>query len=112
MPAPCRRWTVPRPALRRRVREDQPPPPQATTPSRSCAPRGLFYQRLLHQLHAGDGLQVLVVDLLAVGFRDVELVEDAQRLARIHRAAFGIERAVGGEQYLFQRIELEPGLGR
>src|SRR5262245_5009885 len=42
----------------------------------------------LHQLHAGDLFQVLVVDRFAVGLGDVERVEDAQRLARIHLAAF------------------------
>src|SRR5262249_28302902 len=45
---------------------------------------------LLHQLYTGDGFEVLVVDLLAVGLGNVERVEDSQRLAYIHRAAFRI----------------------
>src|SRR5262249_3781740 len=68
-------------------------------------------RRLLHQLHAGDGFEILVVDLLAVGLGNVERVENPQRLAYIHRAAFRIEWAIGGEDDLLQRVELEPGLG-
>src|SRR3981081_3116119 len=68
--------------------------------------------KLFYQLHAGDGFEVLVYGLFAVSLRDVERIEDLQRLARLHRPSFRIERTVGGEDDLLQRIELEPGLGR
>src|SRR5258705_9189607 len=68
--------------------------------------------KLFHQLHAGDGFEVFVIYLLAVGLWDVERIEDLQGLAWIHRPSFRIERTVGGEDDLLQRIELEPGLGR
>src|SRR6266550_2477831 len=41
-------------------------------------------RRLLHQLHAGDCFEILVVDLLAVGLGDIERVEDLQGDPRIH----------------------------
>src|SRR6516225_9910819 len=52
---------------------------------------------LLHELHPAHGFEVLEVDLVAVGLRQRQAVENLQRLAHIHRAAFRIERAVGGE---------------
>src|SRR5262245_1847201 len=68
-----------------------------------CVQRILF-----HQLYAGHGLEILVVHHGALLLRDIEGVEDLQRYAWIHGAAFGIERAVGGEHDLVVREELEP----
>src|SRR5215213_487199 len=66
---------------------------------------------LLHQLHAAHRFEVLVVDLLTIRLRHRQAVEDFQRLANIHRAAFRVERAVGGEHHLLERIEVEPADG-
>src|SRR6516225_9040431 len=67
---------------------------------------------LLYQLRAGDGFEVLIIDLFAVGFGNVERVQDLQRHPRKHRRAFRIERAVGGEHDLLQRAELQAAFGR
>src|SRR6516165_6761425 len=67
---------------------------------------------LLYQLGAGDGFEVLIVDLFAVGLGNIERIQDLQRHAWIHRPAFGIERAVGGEHDLLQREELQAAFGR
>src|SRR5262249_61860140 len=81
------------------------------------APTGLLCPRrpcfaLLYQLCAGDGFEILIVDLFAVGLGNIERIQDLQRHPRIHRPAFRIERAVGGEHDLLQREELEAAFGR
>src|SRR3989304_2830619 len=68
--------------------------------------------RLLHQLAAGDGFQILVEDLVAGRLVEIEFFEDPQGLARIHGAVLRIERAVGREQDLLGRIELQAAFGR
>src|ERR1051325_11581882 len=45
------------------------------------------------ELRSGDALQIAVPDLLLIGLRHVDALDDAQRLARIHRALFRIEWA-------------------
>src|SRR5262249_33446145 len=67
---------------------------------------------LVYQFAAGDGFQILVVELLAVRLGDLERIEDLEGEARIHRAAFRIERAVGSEHDLLQREELQAAFGR
>src|SRR5215470_19846278 len=67
---------------------------------------------LLYQLRAGDGFEILIIDLFAVGLGNIERIQDLQRHARIHRSAFRIERAVGREHDFLQREELEAAFGR
>src|SRR5580693_115720 len=67
--------------------------------------------RSLHQLLAGDRLKVLIKNLVVGCLVHSELVENAQRLAHIHGAAFRIERAVGGEHDLVDGEELHAALG-
>src|SRR5215218_8831489 len=65
-------------------------------------------KKSLHQLHAAHRLEILVIDLLAVGLRHRQAVEDLQRLADVHRAAFRIERAIRSKNDLFEWIEVKP----
>src|SRR5215831_18208152 len=67
---------------------------------------------LLYQLRAGDGFEILIIDLFAVGLGDIERIQDLQRYARIHRPAFRIEWAVGREHDLLQREEFQAAFGR
>src|SRR5262249_56581509 len=67
---------------------------------------------LMHQFFAGNPLQVLEVDLILVRLWQLERFENLQGHARIHRAAFRIEGAIGGEQDLLDRVELKPAFGR
>src|ERR1044071_2345145 len=62
----------------------------------------IYESSSLHELLARDSLQVLVIDLLALVLGPVHLVDQADGLADIARAFFGIERAVGGEHDLLQ----------
>src|SRR4029078_7219323 len=66
----------------------------------------------LHQLAAGDLLQVAVHDRLVLGLGEIEAVENLQRLADVGGALLGVERAVRGEHQLLGRIEGEAALGR
>src|SRR5580704_14229747 len=67
---------------------------------------------LLHQLLPGDRLKVLIKNLVVGRLVHSELVENAQRLAHIHGAAFRVERAVGGEHDLVDGEELHAAFGR
>src|SRR3981189_1604783 len=73
--------------------------------------RGPVSAASLDQLGAGRGLQVLEIDLFQLVLRQVERVENAQRLADIAGAFLGIERAVGREDDILDRIEGEPAHG-
>src|SRR5580700_9180823 len=66
----------------------------------------------LHDLLAGYRFEVLVKNLVVGRLVHAELVENAQRLAHIHGAAFRIERAVGSEHDLVDGEELHAALGR
>src|SRR5262249_10209557 len=66
---------------------------------------------LLDQLGAGQLLEIPVVDVLELVLRQVRIVQNAQRLADVHRALLGIERAVGREHDVLVRIEGEPQRG-
>src|SRR6516165_8077063 len=72
----------------------------------------LCRRALLHQLLAGDALQVLEEDLITVGLRELQRFENLQRQAGIHRPVLGIERAIGGEHDLVDGIELHAAFGR
>src|SRR5262252_10829322 len=69
----------------------------------------------LHQLRAGERLEILVEDLLLLVLRQVERIQDAQRLADVAGALLGVEWAIGREQDLLGRIETHaqhgPGIG-
>src|SRR5262249_57613760 len=65
----------------------------------------------LHEGLARELLDVLEVDLVAVGLGDVEAVDDLDGLANVLRAALRVERAVGGEHHLVHAEELEPANG-
>src|ERR1043165_6000564 len=67
---------------------------------------------VLRELLPGDPLEIALIDGVPLFFRQVERIENAERLADVHRALLGIERAVGGEHDLYQRIELHAELGR
>src|SRR5262245_22280530 len=67
---------------------------------------------LLYQLRAGDGFEILIIDFYAVGLGNIERIENLQRHTRIHRPAFRIERAVGREDDVVQREELQAAFGR
>src|SRR5580704_5344134 len=67
--------------------------------------------RLLHQLLPGDRLKVLIKNLVVGRFVHSELVENTQRLAHIHGAAFRVERAVRGEHDLVDGEELHAAFG-
>src|ERR1017187_8166399 len=69
-------------------------------------------RRSFHQLAAGDGLKVLVEDLVAGFLVELERLQDAQCLARIDRSVLRIERAIGSEHDLVDRIELQSAFGR
>src|SRR6516164_7885322 len=77
-----------------------------------CRPPRRLCFALLYQLRAGEGFEILIIDLFAVGFGNIERIQDLQRHARIHRPAFRLERAVGGEHDLLQREELQAAFGR
>src|SRR5262245_19707776 len=62
--------------------------------------------------HAGDRFEVAVPDLFLLGLRHVDALDDAQSLARVHRALLRIERAVGGEHDLFEVVERDPRMRR
>src|SRR5262249_39180941 len=62
-------------------------------------------------VRAGQLLEVLVVDVLELVLRQVRVVQNAQRLADVHGALLGIERAVRREHYVLVRIEAEPQRG-
>src|SRR5262249_42073191 len=78
----------------------------------SLASGAAQFDALVYEFSAGDGFQILVVELLAIGLGDIERIEDLEREPRIHRAAFRIERAVGSEHALLQREELQAAFGR
>ena len=59
----------------------------------------------------GDALEIAVGDRLLFRLRNVGRLEEAQGVARIHRALFRIERAVGREQHLVGRVEGKPAHG-
>src|SRR5438552_3692228 len=61
---------------------------------------------LMHQLLAGDPLQVLEEDFVVVGLGELERVQDLQRHAGKHGSPFGIERAIRREYDLVDGIEL------
>src|ERR1039457_6378466 len=69
-------------------------------------------RRSFHQLAAGDGLKVLVENLVARHLVELERFQNAQRLARIHRSVFRIERAIGSEHDFVDREKLQAALGR
>src|SRR6266540_4543140 len=58
-------------------------PDQRCTASLALALHRIRDTGLVHQLHAGDGFQILIIDLLAVGFGNIEGIEDLEREARI-----------------------------
>src|SRR5674476_1640256 len=72
--------------------------------------RARFYSR--HEFSAGDAFEVLVEDIVAGCLVEIERLENPQGFARIHGAVLGIERTIGGEQDLVDRIEFHPTLGR
>src|ERR1035437_3523913 len=69
-------------------------------------------RRSFHQLAAGDGFKILVENLIAGFLAEIERLQNAQRLARIHRSVFRIERAIGSEHDLVNGEELKAALGR
>src|SRR5664279_3258451 len=69
-------------------------------------------EELAWKLHPRDRLQIAVPDLLLVGLRQVDALENAQRLAGIYGAPLRIERASGGEHDLVEVVEGKPGMGR
>src|SRR5437763_10148923 len=68
--------------------------------------------RIVHQRTAGETFQVLEKDLVPVGLGQIEGLQDLQRYARKHGALLRVERAVGGEDHLVARIELQPAFRR
>src|SRR5450759_3465686 len=72
--------------------------------------RAGFYSR--HECSAGDAFEVLVENLVAGCLVEIERLENPQGFARIHRAVFRIERAIGGEYDLVDREELQAAFGR
>src|SRR5262245_11111746 len=68
--------------------------------------------RLFRQLLADQFFEVAVVERRTVSRRELEVIEDAERLANVHRAAFRIERAVRGKDDLVEVVERHAGLRR
>src|SRR3954469_5028660 len=92
MPSPDPRWHLPRRTPRRARAGDEP--------------------GSLSKLLPGNSLKIALVHGRALLLREVELVQDAQRLADIHRAAFGIERAVAREHDLLHLVKRHAAQGR
>src|SRR5450631_3495806 len=70
------------------------------------------YRGLRRKFHPADRLEIAVPDLLLVGLRHVDALEDPQCFAGVHRAFFRIERAIGGKHDLVEVVEGEPRMGR
>src|SRR5262245_18482933 len=83
------------------------PPPDFAALHPGCGAR----RTLLRQLLSYQGFEVAAIDALAVLFRQVEAIEDFQRLADVHRPLLGIERAVRREDGLLEREEFQPAHG-
>src|SRR5262249_39329645 len=66
---------------------------------------------LLDQLCARQRLEALMMDFLELVLGQVRVVQDPDRLADVHRALLGIERAVGREHDVLVRVEGEPERG-
>src|SRR3974390_270493 len=64
------------------------------------------------ELHTRQRLEIAVPNLFLVGRRPTDAFQDAQGLTGVHRALLGIERAVGGKNYLVAIVEGEPCMGR
>src|SRR5690349_17152675 len=88
-----------RPSASAHIRPVGPAP--ATTTGRSA----IASWSLFDELDPGQLLEIAVIDLLELVLRQVEPVDDAQRLADVAGAFFRIERAVGREHDLLGRIE-------
>ena len=73
---------------------------------------GFGEEALLHQLLAGNRLEILVEHFLRRRFLELERIQNVKRLAHIHGAALRIEWAVGGEHDLVNGEEFHAGLGR
>src|SRR5262249_3674438 len=95
-----------RPSASAHIRPVGPAP--ATTTGRALTGAA---RALLDELRAGQLLEVLVVDVLELVLRQVRVVQNPDRLADVHRALLGIERAVGREHDVLVRIEGEPERG-
>src|SRR5215471_2080343 len=68
-------------------------------------PSGLGGDLRLDQLAPDQPLEILVIDLVALCLGEIERIENPDRLADVARALLGIERTIGCEHEVIERIE-------
>src|SRR5262249_59425535 len=66
----------------------------------------------LHEPMPGDAFECLVIDLVTIGFGEIERLQNLDRIADVARSLFRIERAVGGEHHFVDRKEFQSDDGR
>src|SRR5262245_19867853 len=81
------------------------PTPPSRSSQISCSRSTIALLALLHKLLPRQLLEILVIDRVARLLRDIQAVDDLDRLADVARALLRVERAVRREQNLVVRIE-------